>query len=453
MLPHLHHLVALLSVWLVILNPVSAKLKGDGRCNRYLCVNATVHDNSIIYQLTPLRGPAGWLSLGFGHRMSLSHMVVLWENDDGTTTISPRFATNHSEPAYMQQPPRAVWQPGLTPANWHPHANTSMSFEIQRAHGQLKSLSSDPMVTTHIWAFSYFRPNSSDPEAPMLQHFVAGRLDLDLNKDLVHYVHHGSDKAPSRPVVETTESPVPYTVHELIVLGHGFLASVGFLVLLPIGSLAARWTRTVTPRWIKVHRISNYLLGLPVIAIGWLLGPFAVFDAQASHFLDAHQICGLVLFGLYLLQLLLGCYIHGRKKLPGRSAHPPSNILHACFGLIVIALAFFQVRSGMDEWEKVTGRPGVGHWCHIALKVWAVILPVAYFIGLCLLRRQFYQEEQGIGPASNKRYISLAESPSSDSPDISHTAFTLGDDIEDHEYEDPSTKEIETKVPLLHASH
>ncbi|KAG7092252.1 hypothetical protein E1B28_008617 [Marasmius oreades] len=449
---HLHHIAVLLSLWLVLINSaLGAKLKGDGGCNRFLCVNATVHDNSITYQMTPLRGPAGWLSLGFGRRMANSHVVILWENDDGTTTISTRFATNHSEPVYEPNPARTVWQPELKPANWHPHANTSMSFEIQRYHGQIQGMGSDPLLTDHIWAFSYFRPNSSAPDVHMLQHYVAGRLVLDLNKDLVQHVHHESDigsDEPSRPVVESTEPAIPYTTHELLVLGHGILASIGFLVLLPIGSLAARWTRTITPKWFKVHHISNYLLGLPVISIGWFLGPLAVFDAQATHFLDAHQICGLLLFGLYLLQILLGRYIHAKRKLPGRSAHPPSNILHACFGLTVIGLAFFQVRSGMDEWERVTGRPSVAHWCHIALKAWAVILPITYFIGLCLLRRQFHQEQQGIGPARGSNYISLA-SPSSDSPNTSNTAFELGDDIED-EYENASTKEIETRVPLLH---
>ena len=235
-----------------------------------------------------------------------------------------------------------------------------MSFEIQRSHGQLQSISEDPLLTTFVWAFSYFRPDSASPETDIRQHYIAGTLKLDLNKELTPTV------ADSQPVSGSTtaDPPEPYSLHEMLVLGHGFLLSVGFLVILPVGSLVARWTRTITPTWFKVHRFSNYLLGLPVIAIGWLLGPLAVFDAQASHFLDTHQvnspqliypvvalligpcqICGLVLFGLYLLQILLGRYIHARNHSPNRpaKAHPPSNILHACFGLTIIALAFLQV--------------------------------------------------------------------------------------------------------------
>ncbi|KAL0572624.1 hypothetical protein V5O48_009327 [Marasmius crinis-equi] len=237
----------------------------------------------------------------------------------------------------------------------------------------------------------------------------------------------------------------------MLVLGHGTLLSIGFLVLLPLGSLAARWSRTITPRWFKVHRWSNYLLGLPVILVGWLLGPIAVFDAQASHFLDAHQICGLILFGLFLLQIFLGRYIHARRNLPNRSAHPPSNILHACFGLSIIALAFFQVCSGMDKWERVTDRPHT-HWAHVALKVWAVVLPVAYFLGLSLLKRQFYQEAQGLGPAAGSKYVSLS-SPASNSPNTSNTVFEVGDD-EENEFDDHRiTKEAESKLPLLHTQH
>ncbi|KAL0071593.1 hypothetical protein AAF712_001450 [Marasmius tenuissimus] len=394
--------------------------------------------------MTPLKYPVGYLGLGFGQRMAFSHMVVLWENDDGTTTLSQRYTESHEMPQFIAQPPRKAWLPDVKPADWHPHANSSMTFEVQRTHGQLQSISEDPLLTTFIWAFSYFRPGSASPETDIRQHYIAGSLRLDLNKELDPVV------AASPPVtsIDTAGPPEPYTLHEMLVLGHGILLSLGFLVLLPVGSLAARWTRTITPTWFKVHRVSNYLLGLPVILIGWLLGPIAVFDAQASHFLDTHQICGLVLFGLYLLQILLGRYIHARNHSANRPAkpHPPSNILHACYGLTIIALAFLQVRSGMKKWERVSGRPHV-HWPQVLLQVWAIVLPVAYFLGLSLLKRQFYQENQGLGPAGGaKHYISLA-SPPHNSPLTSNADFEIGDDHDD-DLDDRETKEVERKALL-----
>jgi hypothetical protein len=76
---------------------------------------------------------------------------------------------------------------------------------------------------------------------------------------------------------------------------HGILLSVGFLVLLPAGSLVARWGRTFTPRWFKAHRLVNFGVALPVIAAGFILGPLAVLDRQAGHFADAHQVRGVLI--------------------------------------------------------------------------------------------------------------------------------------------------------------
>ncbi|KAK1235678.1 hypothetical protein PQX77_001087, partial [Marasmius sp. AFHP31] len=188
MTSHLHYrfLLTLLVVWLSSFNSVLAKfkLKGDGRCNKFLCVNATVHDSTVIYQMTPLKYPVGYLGLGFGQRMAFSHMVVLWENDDGTTTLSQRYTESHAMPQFIAQPPRKAWLPDVKPADWHPHANSSMTFEVQRTHGQLQSISEDPLLTTFVWAFSYFRPDSASPETDIRQHYIAGSLRLDLNKEL-----------------------------------------------------------------------------------------------------------------------------------------------------------------------------------------------------------------------------------------------------------------------------
>ncbi|ESK85904.1 hypothetical protein Moror_2327 [Moniliophthora roreri MCA 2997] len=444
---HLHHLTIGFLLWLFRLNYVMA-LKGDGRCGRYLCVNATIHDNSVIYQLTPLQTPVGWVALGFGRKMKNSHMIVLWENDDGSTTISQRFATGHTMPEIVQRPPRIAWPPDTKPLSWHQNA-TSLSFEIQRDHGRIHN-SSEPYYKNFIWAYSKYRPDSPNPATKIYQHFAAGQVILDFNKELIQVEESDESDVPlTRPIIDSANSadaprPEPYTAHELIVIGHGTLITIGFLVLLPLGSLVARWTRTISPKWFKIHRISNFYVGLPVILIGWILGPIAVFDAQASHFLDAHQICGLLLFGLYVLQILLGRYVHACNQRPGRTGHPPSNILHACLGLVVIALAFLQVRSGMNEWERVTGRPGVGHWSHVLLKTWTVVLPATYFIGLFLLRRQFYQERQGLGPSST-HYIALSLE-GSNSPVTSHIVFDV-DDMEENGYVD--SKEADTESPLL----
>lgn len=148
-----------------------------------------------------------------------------------------------------------------------------------------------------IWAFSKTRPDPS-PNSTLIQHFAAGFLDLKFNKELPDHDSLAavpgipSGQTPAKPgIVDETSEDIPSLgKHERLVLGHGILVSIGFLLLLPLGSLVGRWGRTFTPRWFTIHRIVNFAIALPIIAVGWALGPIAVASEQATHFLDAHQV-------------------------------------------------------------------------------------------------------------------------------------------------------------------
>jgi len=45
---------------------------------------------------------------GFGTRMVNTHSVIMWKNDDGTTTLSHRYADTYSEPHVVAEPPRVA---------------------------------------------------------------------------------------------------------------------------------------------------------------------------------------------------------------------------------------------------------------------------------------------------------------------------------------------------------
>jgi len=109
------------------------------------------------------------------------------------------------------------------------------------------------------------------------------------------------------------------------------------------------------------------------------------------HLNDVHKKWGVAIFVLYFAQGALGFIIHKLK--PKNSLRRPlQNYLHAIVGLLIIGLAFYQVKSGFDtEWTLKTGRkiPGA---VRVVWYVWVVLLPVLYFAGLALLPRQFKQE-------------------------------------------------------------
>lgn len=62
------------------------------------------------------------------------------------------------------------------------------------------------------------------------------------------------------------------------------------------------------------------------------------------HFVDPHQKMGLVLLILYILQVVLGAFIH-YVKIPSlsRGHRPLQNYLHAILGLVIFVIAASQV--------------------------------------------------------------------------------------------------------------
>ncbi|EMD30723.1 hypothetical protein CERSUDRAFT_120335 [Gelatoporia subvermispora B] len=176
---------------------------------------------------------------------------------------------------------------------------------------------------------------------------------------------------------------------------HAHLMTFGFLVCLPLGVLIARYFRTFTRRWWFGHTLVQFLVSGPIIIAGWVLGHQTTSETLTGHYDDPHKRIGLALLILYLVQLIVGLTIHYFKtpSLFG-GQRPPQNYFHAIFGLVIIALASYQVHLGMfHEWAFTFGNthpvhPGCKHfWLGCTTTFFGL-----YGIGLVLLRRQYQQE-------------------------------------------------------------
>jgi hypothetical protein len=163
------------------------------------------------------------------------------------------------------------------------------------------------MRETLIWALSPIRPDKA-PESRLARHFEIGHINMKFKTVEMPEDHTTTSTAVSSPS-PTAGSPNGGSAskpseedehadghdhdhggHEKTVHAHAFLVSFGFLFLLPLGILAERWGRTISPVWFKVHWIINMALAGPIIALGWVLGPIAVYQAGVPHLNDAHKV-------------------------------------------------------------------------------------------------------------------------------------------------------------------
>ncbi|KAH8116614.1 CBD9-like protein [Phellopilus nigrolimitatus] len=355
-----------------------------------MCVSAVVNGSTVEYVLQSTGSQTlGWMAMGFGSQMANSPMVIMWSNSDGSVTLSQRSAPAEVMPTVVSSPPRvATSVPSLNSATG---SNPKFGYSIPANSDTTQSI---------IWAFGTTNPGSSATDATLEQHSESGTLSLDLTKALssgssaTNPANSGSNSSGS--------SSTPLLPFQKLVIAHAVLLGIAFLILLPLGALLARWLRTFSRHWFKCHWIIQFFITGPLIVAGLGLGIGAVSESGAPHLDDDHKKWGIVIFVLYLLQCSLGGIIHfvkPRPKIdfatgtPVGEKRPPQNYGHAVLGLLVIALSFYQVRTGYhEEWQKTTGRGAVPNGVNIAWIVWVVLLPILYFAGVSLLPRQYKQE-------------------------------------------------------------
>ncbi|KIK03483.1 hypothetical protein K443DRAFT_131315 [Laccaria amethystina LaAM-08-1] len=371
----------------------AAETTGDQQCGTLMCITANTNSTTVEYILTS-RGKRtlGWMGMGFGSQMANTPMVIMWANSDGTVTLSQRQAQREVMPTVVANPPRvATLNDALSITSG---STPQLAYTIPANSDQKQSV---------IFAFGTQNPGSSAVDATLAQHVEDGVLQLDLTKS--SSTSNGSTGTSSGTGSSSTSSSgadtsgvdsIPLLPYQRMIIAHATFCTVGFLLFLPAGSLLARYSRTFTSMWFKGHWIAQFALAGPSIVIGIALGIQSVAEAGATHLNDSHKRYGVAIFILYLLQCGLGAIIHWVKA-SDRTRRPLQNYFHAIFGLLIIALAFYQVHSGYKvEWTKATGRDELSNGVNIFFFIWLAVLPAAYFVGLTFLPKQLRQERKSV---------------------------------------------------------
>lgn len=305
-------------------------------------------------------------------------MVIMWANSDGTFTLSQRQATQYAEPKLVNDPTR----------------NASLSNADSSATGDIKYTFTIPhdgnTAQNIIWAFGRTNPGSSDPGATLVQHLNSGPTSLDLSKP----ISPGSSTPPGNSGGSLDD--IPLEPYQKLIAAHAIFCVLGFLFFLPAGALLARYLRTFSNAWFRGHWILQWLLAGVCIVVGVALGIRSVAEAKAKHLDDSHKKWGVALFVLYVVQCSLGALIHFFKPVkPWPRGRSIQNYFHAILGLLIIGLAFYQVRSGYKhEWPTTTGRGDLGKGVDIVWYVWVALIPVLYAVGLAFLPKQHRQEKE-----------------------------------------------------------
>lgn len=173
-------------------------------------------------------------------------------------------------------------------SQWDIFASQVLAFDVPTNNDTVQHI---------IWAYSMVRPDS-DPNSRLEQHAAVGKITLDLTKEITPYASSSpaipeASKVPApETTLEDTTTTVPTSLarHEKLIIAHAILVTLGFMILLPLGALIARWARTISHHWLKAHWVINMVIALPIITVGWALGALAVADQGTAHLRDAHMV-------------------------------------------------------------------------------------------------------------------------------------------------------------------
>ena len=196
-------------------------------------------------------------------------MVIMWTNSDGSITLSQRSAPREVMPTVESNPPfTASIDPSLSSVSG---ANPKFTYTIPLNSTGVQNI---------IWAYSTHNPESSSASASIVQHVDAGTSKLNLGNTLTSASRNptnpvsigfsvadpgnaGNSSSNSTNTGDSNDgtSGIPLASYEKMWIAHGILATIGFVVLLPFGSLIARYLRVFTPYWFTAHWIFQFAFG------------------------------------------------------------------------------------------------------------------------------------------------------------------------------------------------
>ncbi|KAJ7620226.1 hypothetical protein FB45DRAFT_929754 [Roridomyces roridus] len=150
--------------------------------------------------------------------------------------------------------------------------------------------------------------------------------------------------------------------HDKMIVAHAVLAGLAALITAPAAILIGRYFRS-RQWWFKAHLFLQIITAIFIITL-FAVGLLAVASGGNGNQLtgpkkDPHHDIGLAIAVLFLLQFVLGIGAHlthsaGPGKYTLTTPKSPLRHVHVGMGLVVTALLYAGVKTGMDEWNNVS---------------------------------------------------------------------------------------------------
>ncbi|KAF2737236.1 CBD9-like protein [Polyplosphaeria fusca] len=333
-------------------------------------------DGHVYLQLT---GPTNysWIALAQGEHMAGAHYFVVYTSKNGNNvTVSQRLAEGHQTPHYSNNTSVTLLE-GSGVQNGTMIANIKCANCNTWSGGSIDLKASS---TSWIWAYSAGPPLSTDDTSVHIKkHDEHGGLSFDTT------AQGGSD---SNPFLNLPQNGLPASGaggHASVFHGapkrvvrmytaHAICACLAWAAIFPIGGIMIRLLSFTNLLWVHAGlQISGYCLYIVAVGLGIELS----INPRFWRMDNKHVIIGLIIFGLFFVQMFTG-YLHHYffKKINGRHV---CSYIHLWSGRLCIPLGMVNAGFGFQITHKT-----MDNWQVKVYTVFAVIIFVCYVASIVL---------------------------------------------------------------------
>ncbi|KAI9767457.1 MAG: hypothetical protein M1840_005686 [Geoglossum simile] len=329
-------------------------------------------NSSDIYFRIVANADKSWVAVGAGPEMKDTLMFVAYQaKDSRKVTLSPRIATGHFEPAYASSI-NITLEPGSGITKNIFTVNARCSNCRRWGKGGSLALDSRNQDFIYAWGPTTSTIESDSKTATIQRHIAYGSFTMDLVQAAAGDAGVPED---TRSHNGTEAVGDPHADYEILLSVHALLMLGTFVILLPVGVLLLRIIQKP-----KLHSIAQ-VFGTIIVLIGGGLGIFLSYSYNLTRtFTTAHQIIGLILMALLVIQSVLG-YLHHRAYVRTQR-HSVYTLPHIWHGRIVILLGAVNGFLGF----RLAGRSTLSYL--ISLLIFTISYATIYIVSRKRLRRK-----------------------------------------------------------------
>ncbi|KAL2548619.1 Cytochrome [Forsythia ovata] len=309
----------------------------------------TLSENSISIAA---RGEkkSGYLAVGFGRGMVNSFAYVGWIDDDGKGRVS------------------TYWIDGRDPSSVHPTKENLTYVRCKSENGIITLEFSRPLNPSCKLNERPECNNIIDPTTPLKVVWAMGAQWSDDHLS-VRNMHSVTSKRPVSVLLMRGSAEAEEDLRPVLAV-HGFMMFLAWGILLPGGTLAARYLKHVGDGWFQIHVNLQYS-GLVIVFLGFL---FAVAELRGFTFHSLHVKFGMLAILLAIAQPV-NAYLRPKKPSNGEEVSARRLIweyIHVITGRCAIVIGGAALITGMKHLGDRYGDENI-HGLIWALIIWFLV--------------------------------------------------------------------------------